>query len=302
MNRGFYKGHYLRNSYEYAYAKYLDYHSIEWDYENVVFDIGYKIYKPDFFFYDQNGNIIKIVEIKSRIKDEKDKAKNALNTIEDRFNIICELISYEELLKMYKGLPFSLTSTITEWIHSKDTSIDKANFGELNGHYNIPHSEDTKRIIGKNTKKLWASNSVAKQRMIEGLRNSGLVQSGKLKKPRENRICDECGEKFEVIITSTQRFCTQTCAGNAAIKIATVAYFKKRNQIHKEIRAYIIQWSIDNKEIVLATSFNKIKPTMKPLIENIQKLFGVKDYRVISKAVFGEDRGRKELLKFMQSV
>jgi len=28
----------------------------------------------------------------------------------------------------------------------------------------------------------------------------------------------------------------------------------------------------------------------------------VKDFRVISKAVFGEDRGRKELLRFMKNV
>ncbi|SOC36186.1 hypothetical protein SAMN05877842_102144 [Ureibacillus acetophenoni] len=47
MNRGyasFYKGHYLRSSYEYAYAKYLDYHSIPWGYEVKVFDLGYKFY------------------------------------------------------------------------------------------------------------------------------------------------------------------------------------------------------------------------------------------------------------------
>jgi hypothetical protein len=39
-----------------------------------------------------------------------------------------------------------------------------------------------------------------------------------------------------------------------------------------------------------------------PLLDDIQKQFGVKDIRVISKAVFGEDRGRKELLKFMQKM
>lgn len=53
MNRGyagFYKLHYLRSSYEYAYAKFLDYHCISWGYEDRVFNIGYKFYKPNFSF------------------------------------------------------------------------------------------------------------------------------------------------------------------------------------------------------------------------------------------------------------
>ncbi|EKN69837.1 hypothetical protein BABA_07771 [Neobacillus bataviensis LMG 21833] len=110
MNRGyagFYKGHYLRSSYEYAYAKYLDFYSIQWTYEEKVFDLGYKLYKPDFFFYDKDNKLEKIVEIKSRNKEAKDNARKSLNTIEEKYNIKCELISYEELLKIYNELPFS---------------------------------------------------------------------------------------------------------------------------------------------------------------------------------------------------
>lgn len=305
MNRGyagFYKGHYLRSSYEYAYAKYLDYHSIPWGYEEQVFDIGYKKYKPDFFFYDHNGLIVRIVEIKLRDKKARVNARKDLDIIEDKYNLICELVSYEELLDMYKGLPFSLTSTITEWIESKDTTINKAANGELNAHYNLKHNKGTKKCIGEHTKRLWASDGTSKQRMLEGLRKSGLVQKGKLKKLRENRSCYVCGQEFKVIITHTQKFCSRTCAGNVAIKNATKAYIEKRNHIHGEIREYIIQWSIENREIVLATPLNRIKTTIKPLTENIQEQFGVKDFRVISKAVFGEDRGRKELVKFMQST
>lgn len=305
MNRGyagFYKGYYLRSSYEYAYAKYLDYFSIDWDYEVKVFDLGYKLYKPDFFFYDHKSEIIKIVEIKSRNFEAKKNARIALDTIKERYNINCELVSYEELLSLYKELPFSLNSTITEWIQSKETTINKSAFGELNGHFNIKHSEVTKRKIGEHTKKLWANDSVARQRMIEGLRKTGLVQKGKFKKPRELRVCNECGEQFEVIVTSLKKFCSQKCSGNVAIRSATEVYMKKRTQLHSRIKGCIIQWSIENKEIVIATPYNKIKTTIKPLLEIIQEQYGVKDFRVISKAVFGEDRGRKELLKFMQNV
>ena len=300
MNRGyagFYNGYYLRSSYEYAYAKYLDYYLISWSYEDKVFDLGYKIYRPDFFFYDNNGNLVKIVEVKSREQKAKDNALKALNTIEEKYNIICELVSYEELIKMYRVLPFSLTSILTEWIQSNETTINKAAYGKLNGHYNLKHTDETRRKIGEHTKKLWATDSIAKRKMIEGLKKSGLAQKGKFKKPREKRKCSVCGEEFDVIQSSSQ-----SCAGNSAIKIATSAYIEKREVVHINIKNYINQWSIQNKDLELKTSYNKIKPAINPLLENIQKQFGVKDLRVISKAVFGKDCGRKELLKYMKRV
>jgi endogenous inhibitor of DNA gyrase (YacG/DUF329 family) len=305
MNRGyagFYKGHYLRSSYEYAYCKYLDFSLIQWGYEDKVFDLGYKLYKPDFFFYDKSNKLEKIVEIKSRNQEAKNNARKDLKTIEEKYQIKCELISYEDLLKIYKELPFSLTSTIDEWINSNDTTINKAAFGELNGHFNLKHSKDSKKRIGEHTKMLWATESTAKKRMLEGLRKSGLAQKGKLKKPRLTRFCEECGQEFTVIESSHQKFCSQSCAGKDAIKVATEIYVENRLNVHHDIKEYIIQWSKENRDIVLATPLNKIKTTIKPLLEDIQKQFGVKDLRVISKSVFGEDRGRKELLKFMKQV
>jgi hypothetical protein len=122
-----------------------------WSYEDNTFDIGYKKYKPDFFFYDQDGNLVKVIEIKSRNEEAKTEARKALSIIKKRYNVECELISYEELLKLYETLPFSLTSIITEWIKSKNTTIHKAFYGELNGHYNLKHNENAKKKIGENT-------------------------------------------------------------------------------------------------------------------------------------------------------
>jgi hypothetical protein len=296
---GFYKGHYLRSSYEYAYAKYLDYHSIPWSHEDNVYDLGYKFYKPDFFIYDQYGYLNKIIEIKSRNKEAQLEAKRALDIITERYNVECELISYEELLKLYESLPFSLTSTITEWIESKNTTIHKAAIGKLNGHFNLKHDKNTKKIIGEHTKKLWASDSPARRKMLEGLKKSGM-KKGYIKIPREIRECQECLKEFKVLITSPQKYCSQSCAGKVAIRLATERYVEKRNSIRKNIKDYIIKWSFDNKEIVMETPLNKIKPTIAPLVIDIQKQFGVKDFRVISSAVFGEDLGRKELIRFMQ--
>ncbi|MBD7983176.1 restriction endonuclease [Sporosarcina sp. Sa2YVA2] len=305
MNRGyggFYKGFYLRSSYEYAYAVYLDHYSIPWSYEDQVFNIDGKSYKPDFFFYNQYGNLEKIVEIKSRNKKAREKALHLLKTIEENHQIKTELISYEELLRHYSSMPMTLNFIINNWITSEKTTINKATKGSLNPHYGLKHSEESKRKIGEHTKKLWNSNTEAKKRMVAGLRNSGLSQKGKMKIPRENRFCSLCTKTFTVIQTSTRIYCSRECSGTVAMKNATNVYVMKRKNIHSEIKKYVIQWSLENKEIVLSTPFNKINSTIKPMTEEILYRFDVKDFRVISRAVFGIDKGRKELLKYMKRL
>lgn len=304
MNRGyagFYKGHYLRSSYEYAYAIYLDYHSIHWGYEESTYRIGNRTYKPDFFLYNQNQKLIKIVEIKSRNTKAKAEARKALALIQKCYQIDCELLSYEELLNLYKTLPFTLNSVITRWLNDENTTINKSASGKLNAHFNMKHSEEAKRKIGEHTKRRWASDSITRSRMREGLKRGG-VKKGYIRIPREKRECRVCSKGIEVLVTSTQRFCSRACSGKVAIKNATKRYVEKRSYIHECIKDYIIQWSLANKDIVLNTPLNKISPAISALVENIHNQFGVKDLRVISKAVFGEDRGRKELIRFMKKI
>lgn len=305
MNRGyagFYKNHYLRSSYEYAYAVYLDHFSIPWSYEDQVFEIDGRSYKPDFFFYDQYGNLVKIVEIKSRNKIAIERAKERLKFIEEVYQIDTELISYEELLSIYQQMPVSLNFVITNWITSDKTTINKAARGALNGHYGLRHTEESKRRIGEHTKMLWESDSPAKKRMVEGLRKSGSIQKGKIKTPRENRCCTLCFTVFTVMKTSTRIYCSRECSGKVAVKLATNSYVEKRKSIHDGIKSYIIQWTMENKDLVLSTPFNKINSTIKPMTDEIYRQYNVKDIRVISSAVFGVDRGRKELLRFMKQL
>lgn len=53
----------LRSTYEFVYAKWLDKHSIEWDVEQKTFQLEKSTYRPDFFIYEK-GRLVKIVEIK----------------------------------------------------------------------------------------------------------------------------------------------------------------------------------------------------------------------------------------------
>lgn len=298
---GFYKNVYLRSSYEYAYAKYLDFYKIKWEFEIQVFNLGYKLYKPDFFILNPNNSIKKIVEIKSRNKKAIEQAKTDLKIISEQYGYDVDVISYKELLELYKPLPFSLNSVITEWINSDHTTINKAAFGALNGHYQMKHNDSTKKKIGAHTKLLWETDSISKLKMIEGLKKSGM-KKGFIKVPRVERECLHCNKPFITLETSIQKYCSRTCSGSVAIKLATEASINKQLLLHQEIKKYVIAWTIKNNEIVEKAPFNKIKPTIDPLLREIELKYGIKDLRIISKAIFGKDCGRKELLKFMKSI
>lgn len=53
----------LRSTYEYIYAKWLDRQGVDWDVEQQTFDLEGTTYRPDFFIYE-DGVLVKIVEIK----------------------------------------------------------------------------------------------------------------------------------------------------------------------------------------------------------------------------------------------
>ena len=54
----------LRSSWEYIYAKWLNSHNIKWDVECKTFKLSEETYRPDFFIYDNNDNLVSIVEVK----------------------------------------------------------------------------------------------------------------------------------------------------------------------------------------------------------------------------------------------
>lgn len=298
---GYYKNFYLRSSYEYAYAKYLDFYSIAWDYERQIFNIESKLYKPDFFILNPDNTIKKIVEIKSRNPTAIQVAKQNLTYIKGNYGYEVEVISYKQLLSLYENLPFTLNSVITAWISSSETTISKVAYGNKNGHFNMKHSNETKKKIGEHTKSLWAEDSPSRRRMLEGLNKSGM-KKGYLRVPREERKCLFCKITFTVLNTSLQKYCSQSCAGNVAIRIATAASVNKQKTIHKEIKHYVLHWLKYNKKTVMDTPFNRIKTTLEPLLQEIENKFGIKDIRIVSKAVVGNDCGRKDLLKFMKDI
>lgn len=85
----------LRSSWEYIYAKWLNAHNIKWDVECKTFNLNEETYRPDFFIYDDNNNLVSIVEVKGFWKNRLHK--------------------YYELKNMHQELNLSLITDITPY-------------------------------------------------------------------------------------------------------------------------------------------------------------------------------------------
>ncbi|MDR6549051.1 restriction endonuclease [Paenibacillus qinlingensis] len=308
MNRGYsgyYRETFLRSSYEYAYARYLDYFGIKWMYEERTYNLGYKDYKPDFFIYDKQNTLIKIVEVKQRNLKVIIKTKKDLERLKSMYGISAEIVSYEELLLLYKELPMSLTSTLSHWIDSEETTINKKWEGSLNPHFNRKHNENTKKYISDKTRERWKDPFLRNKMLAGSLKGAEAVKAKKgtwIKVPRVTRVCEFCEKAFSTLDTSVQRFCSDICGGKYGFKLATAAYTKNRQNVHWRIRSYVLDWTKKNSEYVENIPNNRIKSSLQPLLNDIANNYDVNDIRVVTIAVLGEQLGRKELLKFLKDA
>jgi hypothetical protein len=87
----------LRSTYEFIFAKWLDKNKIDWDVETQQWNLGEESYRPDFFIYE-NSTLVKIVEVKGYYKNR--------------------LWKFEELKKLpeLKNIEFCLIDDITPFL------------------------------------------------------------------------------------------------------------------------------------------------------------------------------------------
>lgn len=95
----------LRSSWEYIYAKWLDTNNYKWDVEVMTYDMGDYTYRPDFFIYDEN-DIVKIIEVKGYWKDKLFK----FNELKEKLNIDVVLV---DKIKPYTNT--SVKKELAEW-------------------------------------------------------------------------------------------------------------------------------------------------------------------------------------------
>ena len=88
----------LRSSWEYIYAKWLNSHNIKWDVECKTFVLSNESYRPDFFIFDDDNNLVSIVEVKGYWRNRLHK--------------------YYELKQLHPGLNLSLITDISPYTYN----------------------------------------------------------------------------------------------------------------------------------------------------------------------------------------
>lgn len=247
-----------------------------------------------------------IVEIKS--EENKHEGIKKINRFKEYYDYKIILITYKDLLKIYQDeMPISLNKARTIWKEEYDTSLNHNVSGENNPMFGVHHNESTKLLISQKGKERFKNKKDREEAIKYALESNISNNYSAQKQPRvkrESRICayEKCNNEFIVTVNSKRKYCSQLCTSRVAAPLGAKAEIEKSRRKLDRVKEYIIHWSMNNQEIISETPYNRIKTNLHELFDNIHTLFDIKDMRIISKAVFGEDRGRKELLTYLKEI
>jgi hypothetical protein len=110
----------LRSTYEYIYAKWLDRNKIDWDVEQQTYQLEGTTYRPDFFIYE-NDSLVKIVEIKGYWATGVRKTRELSETL----NITVVLVT--DIKPYYKQ---SYKKELQEWKHKRTLYSEERSRGQ----------------------------------------------------------------------------------------------------------------------------------------------------------------------------
>ena len=234
---GFYKGMFLRSSYEYVYCKILEFEKIKFKVEEKTYtlDDGSK-YKPDFHLYTNKNKLFKIVEIKSGRKSDIEKNKKQIKLLQKLLpDIEIVVLFIKELRILCNNANYNFYKLSEEWKHmAKGRNINK---GELNPMYNNKHSKQTKSKIGTKSKERWQDpkfRELVIRKKREFFENGGTI-GGYIRTERITMICPHCKQEFTKLPSSKKIFCSKKCSSNFYAETIS-KQVKERNSIkHKKI-------------------------------------------------------------------
>lgn len=166
-------------------------------------------------------------------------------------------------------------------------------------------SLETRRKIGITTKLKWSNPEIAKK-MRDGLIKGSQTMKRKPKKLVEF-ICanPNCKKKLMLLPyeAKNKKFCSSYCSGKISgikgIQIATEQKHADNIKQKQEITKFILNWCVENKNIIINCPYNKITTTLKHLLSKIKEKYNIKDFR--SLFICFNVTSRKEFLSFLKN-
>ncbi|GGA53908.1 hypothetical protein CYANOKiyG1_74020 [Okeania sp. KiyG1] len=294
---GHYRGHYLKSTLEYIYARYLDYKEIHWEYEVKIFDLSTGgSYKPDFMLSDGS-----YVEVKGGFNYQTDLPR--IKCFEKDYGVTVKIIQEKDLRQLIASTPMVYEHLKQEWKQiAKGLGMDTS--GKNNSRYGAKVSNITRAKISAKAKSRM-KDSEYKSKWLEGRKNSAKVQKQNERLKAYNLLrqyqvfvtCHHCGKEFEVLFRKNkpQKYCSYSCSNTAQFsKISGDKSFL--------IQELALDFAKNNAQSILSCKVNKIISVLKPFYDQIEKEFGIKDERTVSKALLGYQTNRKEILFYFHSL
>lgn len=195
---------FLRSQAEYIVALYLDHKKIEYISEPYTF----VKYRPDFVLKSKNC----IIEVKASVKDKKQcllERRDYYNSLGYRFIVIG---NYWHFTWLKRQIP-NISDLLLKWKYQDRSTITME--GKNNPRYNIPCSEETKRLISQKAIERNKDVNFRKENSRK-LKNFFASERGKLlrleisKRNKKERVeleknCVICHQTFIITITKNTK-------------------------------------------------------------------------------------------------
>lgn len=166
-------------------------------------------------------------------------------------------------------------------------------------------SEETKKKIGLTTKEKWKDPITAKK-MRDGLLKGTETMKQNIKKYPIG--CPVCKQIFYYPqhIANSKKFCSLECSARArtwekGVDAAATKTHLKNLRLKSTIKHKIEEWTLENRSLVLNCPYNKIVPTLQPLLDLMQVEYGIKDIRSLF-ACYENVKSKKEFLNALKHV
>lgn len=166
-------------------------------------------------------------------------------------------------------------------------------------------SEETKLKIGLTTLKKWENPDIA-EKMRQGLLKGAKTMKENIK--RYPFVCPVCKNTYyyEKHVAEKKKFCSIKClkdSGKWNIGVSQSAKINHERNLERKkiIKNDIIDWVINNEDVVLNCPYNKIETTLSELKLILLKKYNIKDIRTIF-ICFDGVKNKKMLLNELKNI
>jgi len=205
---------------------------------------------------------------------------------------------------------FQLSDREKYWIRILDATNREIGYNIGEGGETAVRSSIVRAKIGLKTKERWDNNPEAAARMRAGLVKATKAWQEQAKANRTIKHCLFCNKSFEVANWNhNKKYCSIECKQldtknwlNYQKGLDAATAKNKANGIERAaaIKKLVLKWALENSEYILRIPYNKITPSLQPILNEISETIGVSDARTIAKAVCGE-LSRKALLDYLKN-